>query len=79
MCSRLRIRRAAFEPWIEQSAVRPIERPMAYPPVPPPVPGSLRALLASERRHHMSIERVARHGDPAAVYDVLKSRCIVSA
>jgi excisionase family DNA binding protein len=50
LCSRLRIPRAAFEEWIEQSAVRPAERPVerpdADPPVPAPVPGSFRALLA---------------------------------
>ena len=46
LCSRLRIPRAAFDEWIEQSAVRPAERPVEYQPVPPPVPGSFRALLA---------------------------------
>ena len=46
LCSRLRIPRAAFDEWIEQSAVRPGEHPVEYPPVPPPVPGSFRALLA---------------------------------
>jgi excisionase family DNA binding protein len=34
LCSRLRIPRAAFDEWIEQSAVRLAERPVAYPPVP---------------------------------------------
>ena len=50
LCSRLRIPRAAFDEWIEQSSVRPserpVERPDAYSPEPPPVPGSFRALLA---------------------------------
>ena len=46
LCSRLRIPRAAFDEWVERSAVRPVEREVAYPPVPPPVPGSFRALLA---------------------------------
>ncbi len=45
LCSRLRIPRAAFEEWIERSAVRPAEPPAA-PALPPPMPaGSFRALL----------------------------------
>ena len=45
LCSRLRIPRAAFDEWIERSAVRPAEPPPAPPP--PPIPaGSFRALLA---------------------------------
>ena len=46
LCSRLRIPRAAFDEWIEQSAVRPAERPVEYAPESAPVPGSFRALLA---------------------------------
>ena len=45
LCSRLRIPRAAFDEWIERSAVRPAEPPPALPPPPMPV-GSFRALLA---------------------------------
>jgi excisionase family DNA binding protein len=44
--SRLRIPPAAFDEWIEQSAVRPIERQVVYPPVRPAVPGSFPRTVA---------------------------------
>ena len=49
LCSRLRIPRAAFDEWVERSAVHPAERPLVPAPAaePPPAAGSFRALLAA--------------------------------
>ena len=53
LCSRLRIPRAAFDEWVERSAVHPSERPLLRPPSPEPAPapaaGSFRALLAARQ------------------------------
>jgi excisionase family DNA binding protein len=47
LCSRLRIPRAAFDDWVERSAVRAVERMAAEPAPPRPgVAGSFCQLLA---------------------------------
>jgi len=54
LCSRLRIPRAAFDDWVERSAVRAVEGVAAEPAAPRPgVAGSLRQLL--ERRANTSL------------------------
>ena len=53
LCSRYRIRRAAFDEWIERARVRP-SNPIVVPPPPRPLPvedqpGSFRYMLRASR------------------------------
>jgi excisionase family DNA binding protein len=51
--SRIRIRREAFDEWVERSRVRPLDPVIVPPPRPLPVqdqPGSFRYMLRASRR-----------------------------